>query len=224
MTATYEGTAADIIARYEAAELAYRGAVDGVKDALLIENGFSVETDATGVLTDLEALKPRTLEVLSRRIVRNPDDRAKIGLSKYDLFDEVVPDHPDYDKANKIELKAMAELRRYIDGATQLGPTGYVQSRLPDGLVLQKAKVHRGNDPVVVTYVTDDIDLILTGSLQPDIDHQVHEAARLSAKATMIVLRQPAIAAAARRAISAGMKKATLAAAPAVPDKDGVGG
>jgi hypothetical protein len=217
VTTTYEATSADIIDRYEKAEIAFKAAVEAVKNALVSENGY-VDDDGD---PDYEAMKPRVVEVVSAAVVRDPDDRAKVGVSKGDLLDLVLPDHPDRDKANKIEQVAMAQLTRYLDGTTQVSPNGYVQSRLTDGLVLVKAKVHRGGDPVTVAFVTDDPDMILTGSLQPELDKLVAESLRLSATATMIVSRQPQLSTPTRRAITAGVKKASTAAQPNVPERNG---
>jgi hypothetical protein len=218
MSTTYEASAAEIIERYEKAELEYKGAVDGVKDALVIENGYSDEDEDGNTVPDYEAMKKAGAESVTATFVRSKDDRAKIGLTAGDLFARVLPEHPDLDSANQIERDAVKSLTRFLWGITQTAPNGYVQSRLEEGLVLAQAKVHRGNDAVNVVYVTDDDELILTDRLQPDIDEFVKQAARVGAASTMIVMRRPALAAAARRAISAGNRKAASAAQPSVPE------
>ena len=218
MSTSYQASAADIIERYENAELAFKGAVEGLRDAIVIENGYVEEDEDGNTVPDWDAVKQAGADAVTAAVVRSRDDRAKIGLTPGDLFDRVLPEHPNRDSANRIEREAIKSLTRFIWGITQEAPNGYVQTRLADGFVLLRAKVHRGNDPVKVAYVSDDDELILTDGLQPDIDELVREAARLGGKSTMLVLRRPSLAAPARRAITAGNRKAASAAQPSVPE------
>jgi hypothetical protein len=215
-TTTYQQKADEIIAAYEEATLAWDAAVEATKDALVIDNGYTAEDEDGNDATDYEAMKRAAVPMMAAAVARTRDERATVGLTAGDLFDRVLPEHPDYDSANKIELAAMKGLARYLWGITQPAPSGYVQSRLDDGLVLARAKVHRGNDLVHVAYVTDNDELILADNLQPVIDDLVKEAVRVGASSTMLVVRRPALAAAARRAIKDGNRKASLSSQPSV--------
>jgi hypothetical protein len=216
---TYEASAAAIIERYEQAEVEFEAAVAAMKDAILIENDIAFEVDGE-VLADYDELKRRGAAAVTAALVRSRDERATAGVTPGDLFNAVLPVHTPYDEANLIERRAMDQLTRHLWGITQTAENGYVQRSLTDGLVLARSKVHRGNDPVQVAFVTDNDELIVTESLQPELDALAKRAAKVGAKATMIVTRRPELAAAVRRAVSAGGRKAITAAQPSAPELD----
>ena len=213
MTTTYDQTAAAIIEAFENSSLAFKGAVLGVKEALLLDNDLTVEDEDGNIVGSLGEVKKTAFEAIVKAVVRTREERATIGLSRDDLFAAVFPNHPD--EPNDIEKAAMQELRRTVWGITQTLPGSYVQRQLDNGYVLAKATVKRGHDPVEVVFVADDDDLILTHSLQPEVDGIVKQSLVIGAKSTMLVLRRPSLDAAARSAIKAGTKKVALNALPA---------
>jgi hypothetical protein len=187
-------------------------AIDDRKTELLIAAGFSKEDPEGNDVADYDALKQSGALAVARAVVSNRDDRAKLGVSQGDLYAIVLPDAPGADGATPddfVDQQVKLQLSRFLWGITQVAPNGYVQRQLGDGRVLVRAKVHRGHDPIVVAYVTESPELLLSDSLQPEIDSLVKRANKLHTHAAMIVTRQPALAGNVAKAITTGTKRAS---------------
>lgn len=197
--------------------------IDDRKDEVVVAAGFSHEDDEGNDVADYGALKQAAALVVSRAVVSNRDDRAKIGLSAGDLYASVLPGAPGADGSmpgDFVDSQVKERLVRFLWGITQVSPTGYVQKQLTDGRVVVRAKVHRGHDPVTVVYVTDNPELLLTDSLQPEIDALVKRANKLHSHAAMIVTRQPALAGSVTKAITTGTRRAAADARLELPAGD----
>jgi hypothetical protein len=189
----------------------------------MVAHGYSKQKNGEDV-PDEDAVKSKVYELVSGRVVSVKDEKSKKAWTQGELYAAVFPQAPGADKRQNKDLLSeqefaiMDKLSRKVWNLTNPGRAGYVQKRLgQDGgsLILCRAPVYRGQDPVPGCFVTDNDDLIMNDSLQPQIESLVKKADTLRQHADMIGERRPALEGRMKAALGLGVKR-TVAALPAV--------
>jgi hypothetical protein len=201
-------------ATFDVAELA---------DEQMLAHGYTKQKNDEDV-PDEDAFKQKVYDLVSGRIVSSKEEKSKKSWTQGELYAAVFPNGPGADKRqnkdllSEEDLAVMDKLSRKVWNLTNPGRAGYVQKRLgQDGgsLILCRASVYRVQDAVAGCFVTDNDDLILHDSLQPQIESLVKKADTLRQHADMIGDRRPQLAARMNAALGIGVKR-TVAALPAV--------
>jgi hypothetical protein len=173
---------------------------------------------------DEDAVKQKTYDLVTSRIVSVKEEKSKKSWTEGELYAQVFPDGPGAKKGENKDLMSEQDmavrdkLSRKVWNLTNPGRAGYIQKRLgQDGgsLILCRASVYRGQDPVSGVFVTDNDDLIINDSLQPQIESLVKKADTLRQHADMIGDRRPLLEGRMREALGLGVKR-TVAALPSV--------
>ncbi len=192
-------------------------------DEQMLAHGYKKVKNGEDV-PDEDALKQRVYDLVSGRIVSVKEEKSKKAWTVGELYAATFPQAPGADKRenkdllNEQEFALMDKLSRKVWNLTNPGRAGYIQKRLgQDGgsLVLCRAAVYRGQDAVPGCFVTDNDDLIMSDSLQPQIESLVKKADTLRQHADMIGERRPALESRMKQALGLGVKR-TVAALPAV--------
>jgi hypothetical protein len=191
----------------------------------MIAHGYSKPRNGEDV-PDEDAVKQKVYDLVSSRIVSSKEEKSKKSWTQGELYAAVFPNAPGTDKRENKDLlgdqdlAVMDKLQRKVWNLTNPGRAGYVQKRLgQDGgsLILCRASVYRGQDTVSGCFITDNDDLILNDSLQPQIESLVKKADTLRQHADMIGDRRPALEGRMKAALGLGVKR-TVAALPSVTD------
>lgn len=202
-------------------QVQFLAAVEAREEEILVEHGFSIEQDDGKLIADYTAMKEKAADIIIAAYAAKKNERAKVGRSRNDLYADVFPDGPGAKNGDEsisdIDQLVKEKLIRRLWGVTQTAPNAFTQRRLENGYVLVKARVHRGHDPVQVVYVTDNANLLMEDSLQPEIDGLLQRANRLRLHASMIAERQPALAQRVQRQVSSGTTQASAAARLELP-------
>lgn len=171
---------------------------------------------------DEDKMKAKVFDLVSTKVVASKDEKSKKSWTNGELYAATFPGAPGTDAKQNLDLLDLeeAEVRKYLMrkvwGLTQPARNGYIQKRLgEDGgrLVLCRSTVMRGLDDATGCFVTDDPDLIMSESLQPQIESLVRKADNLRLHADMIRTRHPELEARMTSALGLGVKR-TIAALP----------
>jgi len=199
-------------------------AVDDIADKVkdhLIGHGFSRQK-GDEILADEDKMKAKVFELVTSKVVADKGEKSKKAWTNGELYAATFPNGPGTDpKANldNLELEEL-EIRdilsRKVWNLTNPARTGYIQKRLgEDGgsLVLCRSDVMRSLDKLPGCYVTNDADLIMNDSLQPQIEALVRKADNLRKHAEMIGARHPELETRMLKALGSGVDR-TVAALP----------
>lgn len=201
--------------------------VTELADEQMVAHGY-VKSKNGDQVPDEDAVKQKVYELVSNRIVSSKEEKSKKSWTQGELYAAVFPNGPGADsRQNKDllsdpDLALMDKLTRKVWNLTNPGRAGYIQKRLgQDGgsLILCRASVYRGQDTVSGCFVTDNDDLIMNDSLQPQIESLVKKADTLRQHADMIGDRRPALETRMKAALGLGVKR-TVAALPAVTETE----
>lgn len=189
----------------------------------IVAHDYSKQKNGEDVPDD-DAWRAKVFELVTSKVVSTKEEKSKKSWTQGELYAAVFPNAPGADKkANKDslsmeDLAVMDWLGRKVWNLTNPARSGYIQKRLgQDGgkLVLCRALVFRVQDQIAGCFVTDNDDLILNDSLQPQIESLVKKADTLREHAVMIRERRPTIEAQMNAALGLGVKR-TVAALPQV--------
>jgi hypothetical protein len=170
---------------------------------------------------DEDKMKAKVFELVRSKVVTTKDEKSKKSWTNGELYAQTFPGAPGTDPKQNLDLLDLVEaevrkhLMRKVWGLTQPARNGYVQKRLGDdgSLVLCRGTVMRGLDDATGVFVTDNADLIMSESLQPQIEGLVKKADNLRLHADMIRTRHPELEARMTNALGLGVRR-TIAALP----------
>lgn len=202
-------TASNVLAQFE--EEIERRIAD-----VYVEHGYVIEMADGTDLPDEDQMKATVFSVVSSAYAARKEDKAKVGLTKGELYSRTFPNGPGAksgtaDDLDEVDTKVREKLMRRAWNLVKNTPDGYVQKRL-DGHVLIQSQIVRDRDLIPGVYVTDDVQLLMEESLMPEIEALVRRADRLREHAAMLVSRQPAIEQKVVGALASGSKRASSAA------------
>lgn len=191
----------------------------------LIAHGYTTVKNGETV-ADENAMKRRVFEIVSTRVVKDKTEKSKNAITSGELYAQTFPNAPGTDpRANLDDLdfedaEVRERLVRKVWTLTNAGLSGYIQKRLGEGngtLLLCRGQIMRGLDQVAGCFVTDNPDLIMTDSLQPQIESLVKKADNLRKHVDMVNLRHPELEGRINHALGLGVQR-TVAALPAGGD------
>jgi len=197
-----------------------------VKEQIVL-HGFSKKRKNEDV-PDEDAMKQRVYDLITAKVVSTREEKSKKAFTPGELYAAVFPNGPGADRKQNRDLLSTEEeivrdkLMRKAWNLTNPARTGYIQKRLGQhnkGVVLCRAEIARGLDSHIGCFVTDNDDLILNDSLQPQIESLVNKANALRLHSEMIGERRPQLEARMNSALGLGVRR-TVAALPSV-DKTG---
>jgi hypothetical protein len=197
----------------------------------LIAHGYSKGKNGETV-ADEEKMKARAYELVSKKVVTSKDDKSKNAWTRGELYAAVFPNGPGTNPNENIDALSFedAEVREKLAtkvwNLTNPARNGYIQKRLGDDggtLILCRSSVMRRLDPLVGVFVTDNADLIMADSLQPQVEKLVKTADNLRRHAEMIGVRHPELEGRLNAAVGSGINR-TVAALPQGPSDPQDGG
>lgn len=192
-------------------------------NAQMLAHGYVKEKNDEDV-PDEDALKQKVFDLVSSKLVSSKEEKSKKAWTQGELYAAVFPNAPGTDKRQNKDLLSdedlavMDKLMRKVWNLTNPGRQGFIQKRLGQNggdRILCRSNVFRGQDLVAGCFVTDNDDLILNDSLQPQIESLVKKADTLRLHADMIGERRPQLESRMNVALGLGVKR-TVAALPAV--------
>jgi hypothetical protein len=191
----------------------------------LVLNGYSKKKNGEDV-PDEDAMKQKVYDLVTAKVVSIREEKSKKAYTPGELYAAVFPSGPGADRKQNRDLLSAEEevvrdkLVRKAWNLTNPARTGYIQKRLGQhnkGVVLCRAEIARGLDSHVGCFVTDNDDLILNDSLQPQIESLVNKANALRLHSEMIGERRPQLEARMNSALGLGVRR-TVAALPSIEE------
>lgn len=193
--------------------------VDALLTAAYEAEGYVKETPH-GVRRDVRARNEAVLAAFVGRTATNKLDKAKAALTRGELYRAVFPRGPGADGKLDVltedERLAYERLKSQCWSVTKPGPGGWLQQHLVESgssLVLCRARIMRGADPVPGAYLTDDSTLIIEDAVAGQIESLVRKADQVRQHVDMILSRHPELEPRVRSAMGNGIKR-TAAALP----------
>lgn len=195
--------------------------VEKISNQALIEAGFLLEED--GIITaDDKQLKQGVVQtMLDNHVVNSQKDMAGRGVTKFELYSEMLPSAPGVMAlpASVEEEMAKTKLSNRIWGYTNTGTTGHVQSNIPNsGHVVVEAKVARTKinqetgkkEPTteMARFLTGDKDLIMAHLTNPAGAKFVAQARKLENLLGMVTERRPELPGPIARQLQVVVKQA----------------
>lgn len=197
----------------------FDGEVDRRVTAAYHEEGYSVEEDGE-VRRDTKTMKEAALQVFSGKVATSKLDKAANAVTPGELYASVFPQGPgadgDVEGLEPEDQATYEKIKREVWGLTQPKPNGWIQRRLADEgstLVLCRAQVMRGADPVSAAYLTDDSTLIMEDNVHGEVEALVRRADNLRKHVDMLLLRHPELEARVLKELGKGIRR-TEAALP----------
>jgi hypothetical protein len=198
--------------------------VDDRMTAAYVAEGYTIEIDGES-RRDTKAMKEAALQAFSDKVASNKLDKAANAITQGELYGTVFPNGPGADGDDVENLVpedqvTYEKLKREVWGLTQAKPDGWIQRRLADEgstLVLCRAQVMRGQDPIMAAYLTDDSTLIMEDSVSGEVEALVRKADNLRKHVDMLLLRHPELEAPVLKELGKGIRR-TEAALPTKTD------
>jgi hypothetical protein len=188
--------------------------------AAFVEEGYC-QIDGS---RDVRARNEVALKAFEGKEVTSKLDKSANAVTPGELYRFVFPQGPGADgelEALELEDKfAYERLKRDLWSLTQPKADGWIQRRLTSEgstLVLCRAQVMRGADPVNAAYLTNDGTLIMEDSFSGEVEALVRKADNLRKHVDMLVLRHPELEDRILGEIGKGMKRTQAA----LPSKSG---
>lgn len=182
--------------------------------------GYVVEIEG-GVGRDVKARNEVALRAFSGKEATSKLDKSANAITQGELYEFVFPSGPGTDgSVESLEPEdeaAYERLKRDLWSLTQPKPEGWIQRRLAgegSTLVLCRAKVMRGADPVMSAYLTNDPTLIMEDSVSGEVEGLVRKADNLRKHVEMLLVRHPELEDRVLAEIGKGVQR-TQAALPA---------
>jgi hypothetical protein len=191
----------------------FKQAVERRVEEEYVRHGYAKSLLDGSTVKDEERMKAQTLEiVISRAVVASQAERSKKALTMGQLYAAVFPEGPGaqpgtVDQLDEIEHEVWTTLTRQVWSLTNPAPSGWIQARLGDALILCRGAVFPQLDKAVGVYVTEAPALILADSLDPEIAKLVRVAVKLRAHASMIATRHPELEAKVMAALGVGYQR-----------------
>jgi hypothetical protein len=193
--------------------------VDNRVTAAYEAEGYSGESDGE-VRRDTKAMKEAAFDAFAGKIAGSKLDKAANAITQGELYAAVFPTGPgadgDVESLEPEDQATYEKLKREVWGLTQAKPDGWIQRRLADEgstLVLCRAQVMRGADPVSAAYLTNDSTLIMEDSVSGEVEALVRKADNLRKHVDMLLLRHPELEARVLKELGKGIRR-TEAALP----------
>jgi hypothetical protein len=193
--------------------------VDRRMTAAYVAEGYGVETDGE-VRRDTKAMKEAALQAFSGKVASSKLDKAANAITQGELYGTVFPKGPgangDVEDLGPEDQVTYEKLKREVWGLTQAKPDGWIQRRLADEgstLVLCRAQVMRGQDPIMAAYLTDDSTLIMEDSVSGEVEALVRKADNLRKHVDMLLVRHPELETRVLKELAKGIRR-TEAALP----------
>jgi hypothetical protein len=198
-------------------------------DRAYTDAGYSMKSEDDGVVPDEEKMKERVFELVTSKVVPSRHQKSEYSWTQGELYASTFPDGPGADGTDPDQLSAndrevRKALMRKVWNLTNPGVQGFVQKRLgaEGSRVVCRGRVMRGLDEVQGVYVTDDPDVIMHDSIDPQVEALVRKAASLRKHIDMVGGRHPELEGRIAGALSTGIDR-TRAALPAPPTGGGKG-
>lgn len=167
---------------------------------------------------DTKAMKEAAFGAFAGKVAVSKLDKADSAVTPGELYAAVFPHGPgaagDAEMLEGEDRAAYEKLKREVWGLTQAKPDGWIQRRLADEgstLVLCRAKVMRGQDPVMAAYLTDEPTLIMEDSLNGEVEGLVRRADNLRKHVDMLLQRHPELEARVLKELGRGIRRAAAA-------------
>jgi hypothetical protein len=193
--------------------------VDALLTAAYEAEGYVTHTPQ-GLRRDTRARNEAVLAAFLGHTATNKIDKAKAALTRGELYRAVFPRGPgadgNLDVLTEDEKLAYERLKSQCWAVTKPGPGGWLQQHLAESgssLVLCRARIMRGADPVPGAYLTDDSTLIIEDAVAGQIESLVRKADQVRQHVDMILSRHPELEPRVRSAMGSGIKR-TAAALP----------
>jgi hypothetical protein len=198
--------------------------IEKICSQALIDAGFVIEEDGL-VLADDKKLKQAVVEaMLGHHVVKSTKEMSSLGVTKYELYSEVLPagpgiaNLPDSIEADAAKTKLMNKVWGYVN----TGTTGHVQNNIAhSGYVVVEAQVRRtkvhqetgkkeiGTD--MARFLTADRDLIMTHLTNPAGAKFLAQARKLENLLGMVTERRPELAIPIARQLNVVVRQAVAA-------------
>lgn len=198
--------------------------VDRRVTAAFEAEGFVVKVDR-GVSRDIKARNVAALDAFEDKEATGKLDKSANAVTPGELYEFVFPNGPgadgDVESLEPEDEAAYDHLKRDLWSLTQPKPEGWIQRRLASEgstLVLCRAKVMRGADPVMSAYLTNDPTLIMEDSVSGEVEAMVRKADNLRKHVDMLLLRHPELEGPVLAELGKGLKRAQ-AALPSKADR-----
>jgi len=197
--------------------------VDDRVTAVFEAEGYSFEIGGEA-RRDLKARNEVALDAFSGKEVTSKLDKSANALTPGELFRFVFPNGPgadgDVDSLAPEDQATYERLKRDLWSLTQPKPDGWIQKRLASEgstLVLCRAQVMRGADPINAAYLTNDPTLIMEDSVNGEVEGLVRKADNLRKHIEMLLLRHPELEDRMLAEIGKGVRRTQAA----LPSKSG---
>ena len=190
-------------------------------DEQLMAHGYSTVKNGETV-PDENAMKRKVFEIVEKHVVTDKGEKSKNSITNGELYAAAFPNGPGTDPTSNLDnldfedAEVRERLVRKVWTLTNGGLSGYIQKRLGENggtLVLCRGQVMRGLDPVPGCFVTDNAALIMSDSLQPQIESLVKKADNLRKHVDMVSVRHPELEGRISQALGLGVQR-TIAALP----------
>jgi hypothetical protein len=179
--------------------------------------GYVVKIDES-VGRNTKARNEIALTAFSGKEATSKLDKSANAITPGELYEFVFPHGPgadgDVESLEPEDRATYEQLKRDLWSLTQPKPEGWIQRRLASEgstLVLCRAKVMRGADPVTAAYVTDDPTLIMEDSVSGEVEALVRKADNLRKHVDMLLLRHPELESRVLAELGKGVKRAQAA-------------
>ncbi|MGH3612534.1 MAG: hypothetical protein ACRDRK_08040 [Pseudonocardia sp.] len=205
--------------------------VKKIQAEALIQAGFVDQGEDGEILASYRKLQNAVVQVMhERHIVRSKKDFNSGAVTKFELYQEMLPDAPGVQSvADTVDEKAAQDdLMRKLWTYLNTGTTGFVQKNAAgEALVLcegdvPRTKINEENgrrEPRTEKgrFLTDDGELILTYYTGPAGAAFIKQARKLEAQLGMVGKRRPELAASVAKQVGAMVKQAVTSVPHADP-------
>jgi hypothetical protein len=195
--------------------------VEKIISQALIDSGYWVDDDGLPKADEKQLKQAVVQAMLDRHVVNRQPDMAARGVTKFELYSELLPTGPGIAEltGSAEEEAAKTKMINKIWGYTNTGTTGHVQSNIPNtGYVVVEAKVARTKvnqetgkkEPTteMARFLTGDKDLIMAHLTNPAGAKFVAQARKLENLLGMVTERRPELAVPIARQLNVVVRQA----------------
>lgn len=195
--------------------------VEKISNQALIDSGYFTDEDGLPKADEKQLKQAVVQAMLDRHVVSSQKDMASRGVTKFELYSELLPTGPGVTELTDSaeQEAAKTKLVNKVWGYTNTGTTGHVQSNIPNtGYVVVEAKVARTKvnqetgkkEPTteMARFLTGDKDLIMAHLTNPAGAKFVAQARKLENLLGMVTERRPELAVPIARQLNVVVRQA----------------